>query len=320
MATLGHQNRLPYLWSKGISQYCDFAGPESYWLDNTKSRYAPELFRQHYANAHGLIWVRLGTGSRDAKPCDLDGFVQGALPTIRRPFALITTDGDASVPSHLSKDTVDDLLGSPWLVSWHTQNCDGTASSKIAPMPIGLDLHTHRGEMSAPQLVALLEGIRASRAPVTHNPLRVFCDLGVSLGSEERCRAVTTLRNCGHVDVLESRISQAAIWRRYAQYPFVLSAEGNGLDCHRTWELLYLGCIVITKSSPLDPLFQGLPVVSVKDCEEVCDRAKLAEWLRWYAPLTSRDHIWKRLDPSYYIKPIRKALRAAEQNPSPGRN
>ena len=186
--------------------------------------------------------------------------------------------------------------------------------SKIAPIPIGIDLHTPRGGMSTSQLVALLEHIRASRAPVTHHPLRVFSDLSISLTSKERYRASAILRNCDHVDFLESRISQEAIWRRYAQYPFVLSAEGNGLDCHRTWELLYLGCIVITKSSPLDPLFEGLPVVIVRDWEEVHDKANLAEWLRRYAHLTDREHIWQRLDPSYYIGPIRAALRAAELN------
>ena len=93
---------------------------------------------------------------------------------------------------------------------------------------------------------------------------------------------------------------------------------GNGLDCHRTWELLYLGCIVITRTSPLDPLFEGLPVVIVRDWEEVGDRANLIAWLRQHASSTNQDYVWRRLRPSSYIEPIRSLLRSAEvelQNP-----
>ena len=46
---------------------------------------------------------------------------------------------------------------------------------------------------------------------------------------------------------------------------FVISPPGNGIDCHRTWESLILGNIVLLQSSPLDPLFEDLPVVIIKD-------------------------------------------------------
>jgi hypothetical protein len=119
------------------------------------------------------------------------------------------------------------------------------------------------------------------------------------------------LSHCEHVDLLTSRLSQSAIWKRYAQYPFVVSARGNGLDCHRTWELLYLGCIVITKTSSLDPLFSKLPVVIVDDWKAARDKAKLTEWLRRHGDLTDHHYVWKRLEPNYYLQPIRDAVQAA---------
>jgi hypothetical protein len=85
------------------------------------------------------------------------------------------------------------------------------------------------------------------------------------MSSEERWRALAALRGCDHVDFLLKRVPQEEIWRLYSRYPFVLSARGNGLDCHRTWELLLLGSIVITRTSPLDSLFEGLPVAIVND-------------------------------------------------------
>jgi len=302
------------LWSKGYSQFCDFRGSDAYRLDATESHRSSEYFRRHYAGAHGLVWVRLGTGARDGLPCDLDSFAHGALPTIRRPFALITTDGDLSVPGELPKSTVSDLLECPWLVSWHTQNYDGYPHSKLGPIPIGLDLHTPRASMTPSTLVAQLEEIMCGRRPLDQLPLRVFCDFGFS--NDERRSAVAVLSPCGHIDRLPARLAQEALWHRYAEYPFVLSVRGNGLDCHRTWELLYLGCIVITKSSSLDPLFDDLPVVVVKDWDEVADRTNLADWLQRYNALTHRNYVWKRLDPHRYIEPIRAEVQARNNSAS----
>lgn len=300
----------PILWSKGISQYCDFRGPDSYWREETESCQPASFFREHYAGAHGLLWVRLSTRSRDGKPCDLDNFVRGALPAIHEPFALLTTDGDAAVPSDLVASTVDALLDCPWLVSWHTQNYDGHSHAKLAPLPIGIDLHTPRFCSSPRRLVTQLKRNRARRLPLGQAPLRVLCDLEVHLASEERLRAVTALRGCDHVDFLSKRVSQTAIWRRYTEYPFVLSAAGRGLDCHRTWELLYLGSIVITNTSSLDSLFDGLPIVVVEDWNEVGDKRNLAKWLRQYGGLTDQNAIWSRLKPDRFLEPIRESMAA----------
>ena len=53
------------------------------------------------------------------------------------------------------------------------------------------------------------------------------------------------------------------------KYRFIISPHGNGLDCHRTWEALALGCYPIIKSSPLDCMFEGLPVIIVNNWNEV---------------------------------------------------
>jgi hypothetical protein len=302
---------LPFLWSKGIARHCDVAGPDAYWRAATEESQTETFFSRHYADPHGLVWVRLGSLARAGAACDLDHFVRAALPTARRPFALITTDGDASVPSDLREETVRSLLDCPWLVSWHTQNLDRGTHPKLAPFPIGLDLHTRPRWCSARRLAAGLGRLRDRRSAPS-GALRVFCDLGVSLASPERRHAVRALRGCRHVDFQLERVPQRAIWRRYASYPFALSTAGNGLDCHRTWELLYLGTIVITRTSALDPLFEGLPVAIVEDWREARDPARLADWHRRLGPLTERTRLWARLHPRHYLDPIRAAVGAAE--------
>jgi hypothetical protein len=103
-------------------------------------------------------------------------------------------------------------------------------------------------------------------------------------------------------------VSQAEIWRQYARYPFVLSAHGNGLDCHRTWELLALGCIVVTKASPLDPLYEGLPVVILDDWHRARDRSQLRQWVEQFSPLTEPGHIRARLRTEAWLEPLRQRL------------
>lgn len=52
---------------------------------------------------------------------------------------------------------------------------------------------------------------------------------------------------------------------------FLANPAGNGLDTHSTWECLLAGCIPINPHSPLDPMYEGLPVWLVNDWTEVTD-------------------------------------------------
>jgi hypothetical protein len=59
---------------------------------------------------------------------------------------------------------------------------------------------------------------------------------------------------------------------------FVVSPHGNGLDCHRTWEALYLGVIPIVKTSSLDQLYEDLPVLIVDDWSDVTREFLETKW------------------------------------------
>jgi len=45
--------------------------------------------------------------------------------------------------------------------------------------------------------------------------------------------------------IIEKRISPKTIHKLMRRTMFVPAPAGNGLDCHRTWEALYLGCIPV---------------------------------------------------------------------------
>lgn len=53
-------------------------------------------------------------------------------------------------------------------------------------------------------------------------------------------------------------------------YKFVVSPEGNGIDCHRHYEAIIAGCIpIIEDNSMVREKYAGLPVLYTKDYSEI---------------------------------------------------
>ena len=64
-------------------------------------------------------------------------------------------------------------------------------------------------------------------------------------------------------------IKRTKNWEIMSTYAFVLSPSGNGIDCHRTWETLCLGCIPIVIGGFFNSIFKDLPVLIVKSWSDV---------------------------------------------------
>ena len=56
-----------------------------------------------------------------------------------------------------------------------------------------------------------------------------------------------------------------------ASSAFEIAPRGIAWDTYRLWESLYIGTIPIVRTSPLDELYSGLPVLIIKDWKEVTD-------------------------------------------------
>uniref|UniRef100_A0A7S3AY15 Exostosin GT47 domain-containing protein n=1 Tax=Haptolina ericina TaxID=156174 RepID=A0A7S3AY15_9EUKA len=83
------------------------------------------------------------------------------------------------------------------------------------------------------------------------------------------------------------------------QHRFVLSPRGNGLDAHRTWEALLVGAIPIVRSSKLNPLYDNLPILIVKDWNDVTPRL-LRDFYKEVQSKLSLYH-YERLFADYWI-------------------
>ena len=71
---------------------------------------------------------------------------------------------------------------------------------------------------------------------------------------------------------------------------FIASPPGNGEDCHRTWEALYMRSVpVVVRSSLMETLnAKGMPLLLVDSYEELCcwDEAKRRESTKNYFPVS----------------------------------
>lgn len=202
-------------------------------------------------------------------------FAQQILPKIHQDFVLVSGDSDLPINANSLGDSLDSLLQSPHLLSWFAQNrdCD---HPKLHSLPIGINLHNLWSNplewgggfilpsMQEQQLLNIAEG-----APeLSARKHQIFCNWHFSIDRADRkdCYEIIDKSVCYFQPEPKPMVDT---WKLQSQYQFVLSPHGAGLDCHRTWEALLLGCIVIVKTAKLNDLFSTLPVIAVNDWREI---------------------------------------------------
>ncbi len=116
----------------------------------------------------------------------------------------------------------------------------------------------------------------------THNSL-VLC--AVSANTDTRRRpAGKNRRNILHTlqrngIAAQSHIPYNQYFRDLPKYKFIISPEGNGIDCHRHYEALMAGCIPIVEDNPgIRNKYAGCPVLYTNDYSEITPAYLEAKW------------------------------------------
>lgn len=222
-------------------------------------------------------------------PQALPAFVQKVLPTITTPFKLLTNNSDKTLPDDYVAES-DAILQHPHLLRWFSQNWVGT-HDKVQRIPIGIDYHslrptgrkfawsppeTHRWGLKQHPIDQERFLLSLFAPPFWERKVKAYANfqfvMWTRYGQVDRKDALSTIPR-DLVMYQQAHTIRDVCWRTMLDYAFVISPHGNGLDCHRTWEALALGCIPIVKSSGLDPLFADLPVWIVRDWSEVTQEA-----------------------------------------------
>ena len=98
--------------------------------------------------------------------------------------------------------------------------------------------------------------------------------------------------------------NMSAVYKRNRKYPFWLSPLGNGLDCHRTWEALYLDIIPIVFSSSLNSLYADLPVLIINDWRDINATYLRSVLLDFTSKKRKNQYNWSKLCALYWIELI----------------
>ncbi len=213
-------------------------------------------------------------------------------PLIDSQYKLITHNSDRNITDK-ELEMIDDKI-----IRWFAQNVLVT-HPKITPIPIGLENLSYANAGYIP-LYTKQSPQRPTRLP------RILAAFSIASNPKDRSQAIAALSIDPKVDSLTNRLHQPAYISKVNNYCFVASPPGNGNDCIRTWEALYLGTIPIVKDSVAMRYFEsiGLPIWII---DEWSDLKKLSEYdlQRKYDLIMSHTNM-KPLHMDYWVNLINK--------------
>jgi hypothetical protein len=258
----------PYISGDGFRAHCDFVFDKlSKKIGVTKIKEGDAIFVQ---------------------PECLPRFFRRKHPKISVRYILVTHNSDFPVPGGFEA-----YLDDPKILAWFGQNVEGFVHPKLHPLPIGLENRcwSNGNPRAIDKKKRLLSTFAKLRLLYNNFTLatriaergkvyeifkdKAFCHQGARKPFDDYL-----------VDLAESK--------------FVLSPRGNGLDCHRTWESLYMGAIPIVKSSASDSLFEGLPVLIISDWNEVTEELLHEK----YEEIRARSVQGEKLTLDYWLRQI----------------
>ncbi len=221
-------------------------------------------------------------------------FFEKVHPKILHPYVLVTHNSDDVAPGVCAK-----YLDDPKLLAWFAQNYDGTPHPKMHPIPIGI-ANACWGHGNVQTLA------KVQAMPLAKKHL-AYMNIVVQTFPSERKVVFDHLAKRNYCRV-EEKVSHEPFLKAIASSTFVVSPRGNGLDTHRLWEALYLGSIPIVRASSIDPVYEGLPVLVVKEWSEV------SEELLNNAKREMGKKSWQmeRLSIDYWMKQIRGVYSSIE--------
>jgi hypothetical protein len=193
------------------------------------------------------------------------------LDSIKGKFILVSGDCDETIPDAVlpSEDEFNKFIGSDKIIHWFSQNAVKD-HEKLTRIPIGLDYHTRPNPLEQEkELIA----IKNAAKPLSERKIQCYSNFHFNKQpakkyASDRDAAINGVPK-DLVYYEPTQVPRKDTWTHQSEYAFVLSPHGGGLDCHRTWEALCLGCITVVKTSGLDKLFDELPVLIVKDWPDV---------------------------------------------------
>jgi hypothetical protein len=180
-------------------------------------------------------------------------------------------------------------------------NCsiqDGSDSWVPFPIGMGYKLNDYSGNLEDIQLGSHTHTVFCAINTTTDSLRR-----GNRGGMNRKVIAQTLERN----GIGNMYIDATQYFRALPHYKFVVSPEGNGIDCHRHYEALMAGCIpIIERYSGIEEKYRGCPVLWTTDYSEInCDYLN-----HKYQEMVDKEYDFSRLSMRTYPEPLQEQIRA----------
>lgn len=163
----------------------------------------------------------------------LSSFIR-IMNKIKNNFILVSHNSDENVT-----DKYNSILEHPKLIFWHSQNVI-IDHPKLGGLPIGI-ANTQWG----PQNIALINKVISSKNSKIRD-FYFYFNISTNYLKRSECKAALEQKGL-QFDTMQK--DYESYLYHLSSHKYAICPSGNGIDCHRTWECLYLGVIPIFKRS-----------------------------------------------------------------------
>lgn len=139
----------------------------------------------------------------------------------------------------------------------------------LIPIPLGIENHMGMSKGQYTDHKWLVENIDYLQVQTKHDV--IYCNYKEHTNPKLRKGIVSSLSKKGFDLRVDDFMSYPDYCQRMAECKYVLCPPGNGIDTHRLWEALYMGCVPITLESRIYQ-FYDLPIIQVKSWEDLTGR------------------------------------------------
>lgn len=103
-------------------------------------------------------------------------------------------------------------------------------------------------------------------------------------------------------------VRKETYWKALLDHKFIISPEGNGIDCHRHYEALMAGCIPIVEDNPqIREKYAGCPILFTKNYMDI----KESSLQKKYAEMLDTPYDFSCLFLSHYTEDQQKQMKAS---------
>ncbi len=193
----------------------------------------------------------------------LNDFYTHVLTRVTEKFILITHQSDVNITDSKEYKTI---ANNSNVIHWFAQNCT-LEHNKVTPLPIGLEDTWRHNAGYVKDFASLIKKKVCKKSP------KIVVAFTMGTNADARFECYRALWRKPITNEFPGSLTCRQYRKRLQRYMFVASPEGNGLDCHRTWESIYLGVVPIVKRNYMTEYFAslGLPIWIIDSWDEVAN-------------------------------------------------